>query len=500
MIGPEKMVTVWGALRRSILCWFLRLSLATLSSGLSAQQSLIPPPQTGAPTRPAIKLIRYEEDWSSLCNPKERRDFLDPLKCMSLRTLGESSYVSLGGEFRGVYEDVLNDNWSKTPYPVNSFWLQRFQLHADFHFNEHVRFFVQLESGLEQGRPGGPRPIDKKDLDFLNSFLELDRGKSAKTHTTFRVGRQELQFGSGRLVAAREGPNVRQAFYSARITQQLNRWTLDAFVARPAKDNPGFFDNVPLQTTSFWGVYSERAQGGDPARVADFYYFGLDRKNATFNQGTAREQRQTLGARIAAGAPRLDDLRLMIPHYDIEAVYQFGSFGAGSIEAWTVASEWGVTLPRLPARPRVGLRADVASGDRDPRNQDLQTFNPLFPIGNYFGVLADTGPGPLNFYDLHPNVRTYFPHNISADTDWVIWWRQSTNDGVYSVPGNLLVSSGTSQAHFVGHRPGIEVRWQRDAHFYIQADYGVFFARSFLQQSGHPYDLNYASTWIGYKF
>ena len=218
---------------------YLILFLLALPCFLFAQQSLIPPSEATPPARPPIRLIRYEEDWSSLCNSNARDDFLDPLKCMSLRALGRGSYVSLGGEFRGVYEDVLDDNWSNTPYPTNSFWLERFQLHADVHFNTHVRLFLQLESGQEQGRPGGPRPIDKKNLDFLNAFLELDRGKNSKTSTAFRVGRQELQFGSGRLVAVREGPNVRQGFYAARITQRLNRWTLDAFAARPAKDNPG---------------------------------------------------------------------------------------------------------------------------------------------------------------------------------------------------------------------------------------------------------------------
>jgi hypothetical protein len=85
-----------------------------------------------------------------LCNPKARSDLLDPLKCIPLPALGKSSYLSLGGEFRGVYEDVLDDNWSNTPYPTNSFWLERFQLHADVHFNPHVRLFLQLESGQEQ--------------------------------------------------------------------------------------------------------------------------------------------------------------------------------------------------------------------------------------------------------------------------------------------------------------------------------------------------------------
>src|SRR5271155_1788598 len=131
-------------LKRGSMRLILALGLASLACAVPAraQQSLIPPSEPAAPTRPSIRLIRYEEDWSSLCNPKARSDFLDPLKCMSLRAPGESSYVSLGGEFCGVYEDVLDDNWSNTPYPTNSFWLERFQLHADVYFNPHVRLFL----------------------------------------------------------------------------------------------------------------------------------------------------------------------------------------------------------------------------------------------------------------------------------------------------------------------------------------------------------------------
>ncbi len=486
---------------RMKLSYFI-VFLAMLSKGAAwaqTQAPLLPVSSSSIPPRPAIQLLRFDENWSALCNPRERTEFLDPLKCIPLRHPVNGSYLSIGGEFRGVYEDVLNDNWSNKPYPVNSFWLERFQLFADTHFNPHVRLFLQLESGLEQGRPGGPRPIDKKDLDFLNAFVDFSGG-SPSQQTRLRLGRQELQFGSGRLVAVREGPNVRQGFYAARVTQQLNSWTLDAFAARPAVDNPGFFDNVPLQTTSFWGIFAEKNRGGEPDRVFDGYYFGIDRKDATFNQGTAREQRQTIGARIAAGAPSASDRRTVIPHYDIEAVYQFGSFGSGSINAWTIATETGVTLGRVPTRPRIGLRADVASGDRNKNSSNLETFNPLFPIGNYFGVLSDTGPGPVNFYDLHPDVHAYLRHGVSLAADWLIYWRQSLADGVYNVPGNILVAAGQSQARLVGNRPGIEVRWQRDSHFYLQADYGIFYAGPFLRESGHPQNLNYGSFWTGFKF
>ena len=47
------------------------------------------------------------------------------------------------------------------------------------------------------------------------------------------------------------------------------------------------------------------------------------------------------------------------------------------------------------------------------------------------------------------------------------------NDGVYAVPGFLLVAAGASRARFVGYRPGVKVRWQIDRHAYSQADDGV---------------------------
>ena len=83
---------------------------------------------------PAIKLIRYEEEWSAECDARLRTDYLDRVKCISLSS-APAHYLSLGGEFRGVSERIHNDNWIYTPYPTNSFGLERFQLHADFHFN-----------------------------------------------------------------------------------------------------------------------------------------------------------------------------------------------------------------------------------------------------------------------------------------------------------------------------------------------------------------------------
>jgi len=92
------------------------------------------------------------------------------------------------------------------------------------------------------------------------------------------------------------------------------------------------------------------------------------------------------------------------------------------------------------------------------------------------------------------------PHNIAASFDWIVQWRQSLQDGVYSVPGFLIRAADGSRERFVGHRPGMEVRWQVNPHLWFQADYGIFYAGRFLKDTQPGRNLNYWALWAGYKF
>jgi hypothetical protein len=444
--------------------------------------------QSQAPVR-TYNLLRENDDWSFLADRSLRSDFWDPIKYIPLGC--EACYVSLGGEIRQVFEQVANDNWGKQPY-TNTFLLQRYMLHSDWHLGKNFRIFVQLKSGLEDFRTGGPRPIDEKRLDFEAGFFEV-ANTNKKNWLVLRIGRQELNYGSGRPVSVREGPNVRQSFDGVKIRSKVGAWNVDAWAVRPDLDKFGFFDNSPDHTTAFWGIYATRPLWRGLA--FDTYYLGIDRKSATFERGTATELRHTVGARlcrpIATDKPGLD--------FDYEGMMQFGTFGSGDIRAWTFASDTGYSLTSARLRPRLSVKADISSGD-NPGSPTLRTFNPLYPIGKYFGVLADTGPGPVNFIDVHPQIETQLGRGVSAVTDLVVQWRENVNDGVYAVPGFLLVPADGSRARFVGYRPGAEVRWQIDRHAYLQADYGIFYAGEFLKQASPGRNINYMQFWAGYKF
>ena len=204
----------------------------------------------------SFKLLTEDEDWSFLRDPALRQDFWDPIKYIRLRKGSDDWYLTIGGEAREVWEQIGNDNWGQQPF-MNGYFNERYMVHFDVHYGKHVRTFVELKSGLNSYRIGGPRPIDEKKLDFQAGFLEVGTSKGANS-VAFRAGRQELEYGSGRLIDVREGPNVRLSFDGFMVKSKIDSWHIDGFAVRPDLDNPGFFDNAPNHAVGFWGVYAAR--------------------------------------------------------------------------------------------------------------------------------------------------------------------------------------------------------------------------------------------------
>lgn len=468
--------------RVTFLCYVrLALALPLMGAGLLAQ--------TTAQVAPPFKAQRSDEDYSYLKDPSRRQEDLDELKYIPLSADG-GSYVSLGGEVRERFEFFNNGGWGREPKDTNGYLLQRYMFHADFHLGSRLRFFGQFKSGLENGRNGGPRPPDADKADVQQAFVEAQLAGSAKEGVALRVGRQEISFGTSRLVSFREGPNVRQTFDGARLTVLQAGWRLDVFATKPVETNRGAFDDSPDHARSFWGTYAVHKLPLLPKGNIDLYYFGIDRRLARFDAGAGREQRHSAGARIWGTTEAWD--------YNVEPVFQWGRFGAGDIRAWTVASDTGYHLNSLRFHPRLGLKADAASGDHNPRDGTLGTFNALFPKGAYFSE-ADL-LGPYNVMDLHPSMELHLLKNLSLTMDGDFFWRQSTRDGVYGIAGNLLQSGRNATARYIGSHTSAQVEWRLDRHWSVTGMYLHFFPGEFLRQAPPARNVNFVAVWATYKF
>jgi hypothetical protein len=325
---------------------------------------------------PAYKLLRYEEDYSYFYRRSNLRpDFWGPIKFIPL-SLVDPNYLSLGGEVRERYEVYHRENDGTAPADGrgnNADLTQRYLLHADYQLGGFFRFFGQIETGLEDGRIGGPRPdIDRNAFAVHQAFADFVLPLAGEKDTlTARPGRQELEYGSGRLIDVRDGPNLRLSFDSARLLLRAGDWQVDGWWGKPVLNRPGAFDDIPDPARSFWALYAVHPLPLLPKGNVDLYYLGFENKDAVYVQGPGYELRNTLGTRIW-GRP--------LPwEYNLEYDWQFGRFGSGSIQAWSAAHAVRYNFSDLPLKPRLGLRFDFTSGDNNPNTPNLQTSTRCSP-------------------------------------------------------------------------------------------------------------------------
>lgn len=438
--------------------------------------------------RAPFKSLRYDEDYSFLADQTKRSDFWDAIKYVPL-VGGRAGFISFGGDARERFEAYENEFFSTNPNADNAYFLQRYLLHADYHPTEWLRAFGQLQSSLEDGRPGGPRPTDRDSIDVHQLFADVAVKTSEDGRLALRAGRQEMSYGSERLISVREGLNNRRAFDAVRLLYHQDSVNADAFFSSPVEVDRGAFDDQNIRDVWFWGAYATVPFPRLSGIKLDLYYLGLRNPHVVYAQGAGSEERHTIGARFFG---KLD-------HWDFnhEAVYQFGRFGSGDISAWSIATDHGYTIEGVWGTPRLGLKAAIAGGDRDPNNSDLQTLNPLFPRGNYFTEAALLGP--QNFFDVHPCLQLRPFPKWSFETGVDFYWRESLDDGIYTPGGSVIYQGDSNLARFVGTDFSFVIGWQATRHINISAGYTHFFAGQFIRQNGGE-DVNYGTVWASYKF
>jgi Alginate export len=405
---------------------FLTPSLAveppSASETTSTEPTIIQPGSviSGYPVAPTYTLSRYDEDYSFLANPANRTEPLDLIKYIPLFDWGPLYFVSLGGDIREQYEFIENDNFGLGSVNNHGYWLQRLMWHSDWHFGPLFRAFVQLKSSEEEGRVPGPRPTDRKRLDFNQAFVDFSYPRTNlsadKSWFTLRLGRQEIDFGDERLLAVREGPNTRQSFDGARLILNWPEARVDLFALQLDADRSGYFDNNPgWSHETVWGLYSTyllttKSTAATLNNISlDLFYFGFHHDGAQFNAGVGDELRHSIGGRLWR-AHHINGL-----DFNLLGVYQFGSFSGKQISAFTTAIDAGYKLFNLPWAPRVAGSLQISSGDSNLQGSRLETFNAMFPAGYYYGGALNEQIGPANAIILQPELDLHPTATLVVD-------------------------------------------------------------------------------------
>lgn len=425
-----------------------------------------------------FKPLRYEEDYSYLRDSS--RTSYQSIKFVPINK-SATHYMTVGGEWRGQYFYTKNEQWGDAPDDYNGYLLTRMLAHADMHLGKRFRTFVQLQSSLAGSRID-PGPIDDNPLELHQAFADWNQHIGALAVTT-RIGRQEFLYGSQRLIAVREGPNHRLSFDAVKSIIQFEQSKLDLFYSHPVAVKKDIFNDGFNGEAKLWGAYFVH-------RHSDFYYLGIWKRDALFDDGAGREIRHSVGSRWSNQAGNWK--------YDWEALVQFGKFGEKNIFAWTSSINTSYTFKTAALSPEIGVKTELISGDKTKGDNRLQTFNPLYPRGAYFGLAALIGPA--NLIDVHPSLTLSLKKNWELVFDYDVFWRYSKNDGLYAVNAALLYPSANSQERFIGHQPAVNTTYKLNNFIAATVEFTWFNAGAFLKDAGEGKDIVFTGITTQFKF
>ena len=435
---------------------------------------------------PAYKILRFTEDYSCLIDPAKRTDLFDPIKYIPLRTNDPYWYVTLGGELRERFESAHDANFG-IGAPDNSYWLQRITLLGDLHLGERVRFFVEGISGIVEGQSQPAPAVQKDPIDLQFAFVDVLPYLTDDERLTLRAGRFGLSLGSGRLVATRAAPNIPFKFDGFESIYDRPLWHVTTFFTRPVIE---YTDRLSSDdySTEFWGLYVTHWFDDAHKDGLDMYYLGIASEQGRYASGGGNEHRHSFGLRWFGEMNQWD--------WNAEGVVQTGDFGNQTILAWTASLDSGYTWD-ASWQPRLGLKADIASGDQNPTNGPQGTFDALYFKSGYFNDASLIRPA--NIIDVHPNFSANLTHALSVNGGGDVFWRYSRNDAIYAPPGFIAVPALSTASAFVGTAADVNLEWRIQRHLSFLASYVHFFSGEYIHQAG-GHDVNYFSTTLSFLF
>lgn len=471
--------------------WAIASGVLMVVFTASAQQ----PVSNGADdlVRPPSRFLRFTEDWSVLRNVDDSQltDPWDSLKYVPLND-DASIWASFGGHAR-----LRLENWSDFAFggPADAddtFLLWRLALHADVHFGDNLRAFVEGKSALATDRdlPGGKRTLDVDSIALEQAFVDLVLPLSEDTSLTIRPGRQTFLFGKQRLVSPLPWANTLRRWDGVSGILEHEGWTVHGFWTQFVPVLKYEF-NEAEEDIEFYGVYATGKIIDDTVGL-DLYYLGLERTTATFNGTTGGEDRHTLGGRLFG---KVADTSF---DYDLEGVYQFGEVGAGDINAFMIGSELGYRLRDVWGSPRLHVGFDYASGD-ETAGGDVETFNQLFPLGHaYLGYIDIVGR--QNIVDFSSGVSFTPIERATVGLTGHLFWRAEDTDALYNAGGGVVRAGGLGIDDEVGAELDLTIKYKFDSHLTGLFGYSHFFAGDFIEESGASDDIDFVYAQLQYTF
>lgn len=371
-----------------------------------------------------------------------------------------------------------------------SWLLQRFRLGLGYDLNPWLKLYVQ---GQDVREIGGSRPntigiggAEGDDVfDVLKAYVQMGNVKKGLSST---IGRQFLSYGDQRLVGPLEWLNQARTFDAIKFRYTAEKWSLDLFTSSPVTyinnvwNQSDFLDQHDKRNSQFSGAYLSTLLV--PFNITtDFYLFhSRDDGTSTFGPAIGSSSFYTLGT-LWKGDPK----KLKGWDYDTEMAYQFGKVSGRDLSAF--AGHWGTGYNWLKSswKPRLGIQYNYATGDGDPNDNKMGTFQNLYPTNHQFYGYMDTTAW-MNVHNPQLNLSFMPTPKLKVMIDYHIYWNANNADAWYRANGSTRVrpvnAAANSASTFRGQEIDVTGIYKLNPHVALQAGYSYFIAGDYLKNTG----------------
>ena len=201
--------------------------------------------------------VFYNNNFSYINNPLY--DDWYPGDRLKQMQIGDCVTLDIGGQYRARYH---GERHIRNIGPTlgltgrnDDFLLHRTRIFMNGQIGERIRAYAEFIDAAEEFNTFAPRNIEVNRADMLNLFIDYQLFQNDAGTFTGRIGRQELLYGSERLISPLDWANTRRTFEGVKFFWTGEDWNHDVFFTEPVAVNPIEFDSA-VDEQEFFGLFS----------------------------------------------------------------------------------------------------------------------------------------------------------------------------------------------------------------------------------------------------